>query len=623
MNPTSPAIRIGAACILTIVLALPAASQQAPTGYPRLGFYGSIRGNGYPFYGPDSVLDVGVLDQVSRYDEIILDVNPIWPYRPDVLQALRARNPNAKYLGYVVGQNIWNAYDRDSLVHYPTRYRRIADNNDGRLYDKRGGLFYAGNVNLAKKGPLGNYIVADSLALLWKNVTYDSGVWDGIFFDILCDEMNWTQASGDSIDFLRAGYPSFAEFNQGWMAATDTIAARLRRWCGPNYIMVGNCALGTKYTTFNGWMREGFPYQAGGDWYSNMFWEPGGYMTDERRFLPPRHNYIFSFQVGTDPYSYNNNRIMRFGLGSASLGDGFGVFAAQDRDAFHSDYHTWWFDEFAVDLEAGGVSSTSRQHAHWLGQALSDMYQMIWISDEPDGVTNPDFETSANSGWLFGRNIPATLVRDSTTAGHGRSSAHINIPVADPIDWKVNFFTATPFEIYPWNTYSATFWIKASSPRTLPVMMSRLNGPQVLARMVDVSTEWRQVQIPFYTYANEGSVVLGFYLAKDAGDVWIDDVHFQAGVSNVYRRDFQHGTVLVNTSASAYAQVPMERSFKRILGIRDPGTNDGSPVTTASVAPSDALFLISTDDPYPPATVRSLRVVGSGSGPPPPDGPHQ
>jgi len=592
------------------------ADAAAPRGFPRLGFYGSIRGNGYPFYNApiDSSLRDSVVEMVSRYEEISLDINPIYPYRPDIIAAIKQRNPSAKVLGYVVGQDIWPAADRDSLRHYPTRYRRLMDNNDGWLYSKlTGQKYYAGNVNLAKRDAQGTLIIADSLALLWKENLIDPGIWDGVFFDILCDEMSWTQTEGDSIDFVRAGYSTFEDFNASWRAATDTIAVRLRNWGGPDFIMVGNCALGTKYSTFNGWMREGFPYQAGGDWYSNMFQEPGGYITDERNFQEPRSNYIFSFQVGSEPYLSTNTRIMRFGLGSSTLADGFGVFAVQNRDAFTGDYHEWWYDEYAVDLDTG-TSSESIEHTGWLGQALTPFYQMIWAGQNPEGVLNSGFETSVTDSWSFFSGTPSSRSRDVSTAAVGSSSARIDIQQASAIDWNVSFQTNIGIPITPFANYAATFWMKASTPRTIPIVISRTNSQQLLVRQVQVTTEWAQYQIPFLSYDNQvpaNGARISFFLGKDAGSVWLDDVHFQFGLSTVYRRDFQNGIVLVNPSFQAGADVVLPRPFRRILGDKDPFINDGSSSQVQYVGPADALFLIG-DDMYPPARVLDLQQAPTG-----------
>ncbi|MEO5988668.1 MAG: carbohydrate binding domain-containing protein, partial [Candidatus Eisenbacteria bacterium] len=538
---------------------------NAPENYPRLAFYGSIRGNGFPFYNAplDSALNDTVITNVGRFNEVILDVNPIWPFRPDVVQALKAKNPRTKFLAYVVGQDIWMAADRDSFRHYPTRLRRIVTNNNAWLLSKRTrDKYFGGNINLAKRNAAGQLFIADSLALLWKEVTIDSGIWDGIFYDILCDEMGWLQADGDSVDYVAAGYPSFQAFNDSWKEATNMIGNKMRQWGGPGFVMVGNCALGTKYTTFNGWMREGFPYQAGGDWYSNMFWKPGGYITDEENFRAPLHNYIFSFQVGTDNYSDNNCRIARYGLGSATLASGYGVFGGQDRDAFHADYHNWWYDEYAVDL-ATGRGSESITNTGWLGQPLSDYYQMVWVGTEPEGVRNPDFETSVIDGWNLWTQIPGTRTRDTTTAGLGRSSVRVDIPTANAVNWMVNLNCPLDIPLEPFNSYSVTFWVKASTIRTLPVIIAPLGGSgSWFDRNVTVGTEWKHVQVPLYNTTREGAISLQFYVAKDAGSIWFDDVHVQKGTTTVYRRDFQNGSVLVNTSADQYSEVQMERPFR-------------------------------------------------------------
>ena len=611
--------RIGAVAlllVLTAACAFAANAPVAPHGYPRLAFYGSIRGNGYPFYNAplDSTLNDTTLNAVSRFEEIILDINPIWPYRPDIIRQLRRRNPNAKILAYVVGQDIWNARDVDSLNHYPTRYRRLVDNNNGWLFSKKTGQkYFAGSVNLAKKDAAGRYVIADSLALLWKSDTIDPGpgIWDGIFYDILCDDMSWPQAGGDSVDFARAGYASFDDFNRGWHAATDTIATLMRNFGGPNFIMVGNCALGTKYSLFNGWMREGFPYQAGGDWYSNMYWAPGGYFTDEKSFTPPRHNFIFSFQVGLDQYSYNNCRVMRLGLGSAALADGFGVFGGQDRDAFHADYHKWWYDEYAVDLQTGRASDKLADTG-WLGQPLSNYYQMVWVGDQPEGVLNGDFEgNNLVNQWTFHQSNPSSFTQDTVVFAHGKASARVDIPQSNPTAWTTNAAAAIQFPLQPYTTYSATVWMKATTPRTIPIVIGVPGQPAMFSRSIEVGTQWRQYQVPFTTVEQSGNVALDFFFAKDAGSVWLDDVHFQQGISTVYRRDFQHGCVLVNSSTDNSADVKMERSFRRILGISDPATNDGSIGTHQFVPPSDAVFLLG-DDVSPPAQVKDLHQVPTG-----------
>ncbi|MEO5987486.1 MAG: putative glycoside hydrolase [Candidatus Eisenbacteria bacterium] len=594
------------ATLLSGTLSVSGAAQ----GYPRLGLYGSIMGDGYPYVLANGSLDTTAIAQVARYDEVILDVNPITPYRPDVLAALRARNPDIRLLAYVLGHDIWNAADPDSLNHYPTRYRRLVRDAGGFLYNSVTNNYYPGvSVNLAKRDLSGRFVVAEGLADLIHEVAIQSGVWDGVFFDVFCHSITWSQDATRKIDFARAGYASIATFDAAWQAATDTLANRIRRLSGGSPIIVGNCAGSAHTQTFNGWMRENFPYQGGGTWYQNMLTDPQGYFADERDFAQPAHNYIFSAMQGAsgNQYSAENTAKVRFGLASAALGEGYGVFGPSDRVATTAPYHSYWYDEYAVDL-ANGRASNSIAHTGWLGQPLGPQYQMIWAGTNPDAVSNPDFETSATTGWSFSAFAPAaaTIARDLTSAPVGTSSARISVTASSSVSWYVNLTTLNSIAVYPWLQYSVTFWARASAPRTFEVVASNPGGGSVASRNVTVDTQWRHYQVVLQPNASVSSKLV-FYLGAQVGDIWFDDIHFQQGATSLYRRDFQNGTVLVNPS-DQLLQVPLGGTFQRILGLVAPGINDGATVTSVSVNPNDALFLLSPNtDIIPPAAVNDMR----------------
>jgi Hypothetical glycosyl hydrolase family 15 len=59
----------------------------------------------------------------------------------------------------------------------------------------------------------------------------------------------------------------------------------------------------------------------------------------------------------------------------------------------------------------------------------------------------------------------------------------------------------------------------------------------------------------------------------------------------VFRRDFEHGIVMVNTSAVPVT-VPLERPFTKLKGKQDPVANDGSRVDSVNVGPQDAVILM-------------------------------
>jgi hypothetical protein len=580
--------------IVAFGLARPGAARAE--GYPRLGLYGSMAGDGYPFIdnGSDALQDT-TLDAVARYHEVIVDASPISEYRPDVLTALRARRPDIKLFAYVLAHSIWNPSTTDTLVQYPARYYRLVRDMGGWLYDTSGDYFWMSRVNLAKRDFSGRFIVAEALADLFYDVVVSPGIWDGVFIDVYCKSILWMETPTEHIDFARAGYPSIAAFDAAWAAAIDTLGDRLRRRAGPVVEMVGNCAQSTNYGSFNGWMRENFPFQNGGDWYQNMFRDLGGYFPDDTRFRAPRSNYLFTAMTGNDPYAGTNLRKARFGLASAALGSGYAVFGPPARAPRPYPYHMYWFDEYAVDL-ATGRSSPNFGHTGWLGQPLGPYSQMIWLGAGPDAVSNPDFETDVTTGWGFSASIPATLERDASTAAVGSASAHVNLPAAGSFSWAVAFNSSDVTTVLAYQPYSATFWARASAPRTITVAVSTL-----AATDIPITTEWRRYQVTLVPQSS-GNATLQFFLADAAGDVWLDDIHFQAGASNVYRRDFQNGIVLVNPSAQTMT-VALERDYRKILGARDLVANDGSTVTQVTVYPSDAVFLIGDDRIAPNAVL--------------------
>jgi Carbohydrate binding domain/Hypothetical glycosyl hydrolase family 15 len=591
-------------CAAFAALCVLAASPVEAARYPRLGLYGSMYGDGFPLWDANGVLQAAALDQIARYDEVVLDASPITPYRPDAAEALRARNPDIRLLAYVTGHTIWRAANPDSDVHFPTRYRRLIDNNQGWLYNTGGQYFSIGNVNLAKRVG-GRYVVAEGLADLFYDAIVTTGIWDGIFFDTYCNSILWADSPAERIDYQRAGFTSLAQFDVHWRAAQDTLGNRLRRLSGSSFLLVGNCGSGEDYASLNGWMRENFPHQAGGTWYLNLFRDPGGYMVDEARFRAPTSNWIFTAtDTNQNHYSAANAKKMRFGFASAALGGGYGTWGPSSRNTRPLPYHTWWYDEYAVDL-ATGRSSAQIQHTGWLGDAVGSLRQMVWVGTSPDAVSNPDFETSVTTGWTFSAFVPATLTRDATTAARGVASARITIPTAAALDWQVNLRTISTLNVGSGQTYAATFWVKASSPRQVVVSARDPSSGGVRASATfAVSTVWTQVQMLFVPTSN-GPVQLAFNVGLTAGNIWFDDVHLQAGATNVWRRDFQNGTVLVNPS-SYNLTIPLERSFRKILGTVDPGVNNGATVNQVTVPANDALFLIG-DDRIPPAAVKDLR----------------
>ena len=604
------AVTMLVACSVTLWTALAPAQD-----FPRLALYGDAFYDGWPLLDANGDADPDVLDMHARHHVVILDPWPITPFRPEIAAAIRARRPDVELLGYVNGHYTWNPTFPDSLNNFPMRQKRLIRDLDGYLYNQYGEYFgtrvevYT-NVNLAKRDAGGRFVVAEALAQLFYDAVYATGTWDGLFIDTFCDDIGWVQGYGETIDLARAGYPDWDSFAAAWRAGVDTLASRTRRLCGDAAIISGNCGLNTRYALFNGWMRERFPFQGGGNWYENMFRDPGGYFVDEARHRAPVRNFIFgAIEHNTNPYTASGNRIERFTVGSTALGNGFAIVSVPGRHARNDPHHEWWFDEYAVDLTTG-TASPALAHTGWLGQPLGPAHQMVWVGTNPDAVTNPDFEVDL-SGWNLGSGVGSTLLLDPSTSGSGAVSARVTVPVAGTVPYATTLRTTGSIPVSQYQAYSATFWAKADRPRSAFAVAGRTSGGGSYgSRKFDLTTEWRRYQMIIVAQGS-GTAELQFHLAGEVGDVWLDDVHFQQGVTNLWRRDFQNGIVLVNPDIAPMT-VPLERSYRRIQGVTDPITNDGAIVTQITVPPSDARFLIG-DDQIPPAAVNDLRPLPPGA----------
>lgn len=596
------------AAVLTALLvpafAVPAGAQS----YPRLGLYGSILGDWRPYVLPGGALDTVNIARAARYHAVVLDAYPVSPYRPDVVEAMRARNPQSRFLAYVLADDIWQVADSDSTRHLPTLIRRTVRDLDGFLYENTGAEYVPTNINLAKRVG-GRFVVAEAMADLFRDRVIATGTWDGLFVDVFCHTVGWTSVgTGRTIDHVRAGYPSLAALDAAWSEASDTLAARLHRAAPPGFELVGNCGPSAEHEWFNGWMRENFPLQQGGTWASNMLGDvtSRGYLRDDLDYLSPPRNWILSIANTTPGQQYDafNTQQVRYGLASASLGDGLFAFGPGAKTLREAPYHEWWYDEYAVDL-ATGRSSEAQPHTGWLGAAQGAARTMVWVSTAPDAVTNPGFESSVSSGWTFGRFAPAaaTIVRDVTTAAVGTASAHVSVTSASTVGWHVNLTSVGQLALQAGVQYSVTFWCKASGPRIVEVVAGNSGGRAFVA----VDTEWRQYQAVLTPTTSMSAPVI-FFLGLQTGDVWFDDVHFQAGTTSVWRRDFANGIVLVNPGDRPL-DVRLEGPFRRLLGTRAPVVNDGSVSDVQTVGARDALFLLRSDlDTTPPAGVRDLRI---------------
>jgi hypothetical protein len=336
-----------------------------------------------------------------------------------------------------------------------------------------------------------------------------------------------------------------------------------------------------------------------------MLDNPRGYLPEQALYRQPAYGHLFAASDNPNtPYTAMSAREVRFVLGSAALGEGFGIYAPANLDISSYPYHTWWYDEYAVDLKTGR-STSGLINTGWLGAPVGLAHQMVWVGTNPDASTNPDFESDLN-GWVFNSFDPgASFTRVTDTAARGSASARVAIATPMP-DYGTRVETTGRIFVTAGEGVSATFWAKAEAPREITLMIGPVSTAPVATARTTIGTTWQQYQVVL-TPSYSSSVGLQFWLGDSPIDVWIDDVHLQSGTTSVYRRNFQNGIVLVNPGGTALT-LPLERPYQKLTGIVDPLTNNGASVTQVTLQPSDALFLIGTDI-IPPAAIGDMRVV--------------
>ena len=84
-----------------------------------------------------------------------------------------------------------------------------------------------------------------------------------------------------------------------------------------------------------------------------------------------------------------------------------------------------------------------------------------------------------------------------------------------------------------------------------------------------------------------GSICSG---GQDLPTVWLDDINLKAGEAGVYRRDFEHGIVLVNTLDNSKT-VDLGGTFRHIRGEQDPTVNNGALATHLTLLAKDAIIM--------------------------------
>jgi hypothetical protein len=246
---------------------------------------------------------------------------------------------------------------------------------------------------------------------------------------------------------------------------------------------------------------------------------------------------------------------MRFGLAFTLMSDGY--FSHELGDTDHG--QDWWYDE--LDYKLGAP----------LGPA-----QGITVGQAGDRelMQNGGFEDALAGTWSLWcdtqSGCAATAERDTRFPHSGNAAARITI--TGPGRQGGIEFTQSQRSLEQGRSYRLTFWARASRPMELLVISSK-GSPDWdnygLSQTVPLTTQWQSVSLTFEATGTVQDARIQFLFGGQTGQVWIDEVSLQERGEAVFRRDFEHGLVLLNGTRRRQT-VDVGEGFARLQGEQAP-----------------------------------------------------
>jgi hypothetical protein len=230
----------------------------------------------------------------------------------------------------------------------------------------------------------------------------------------------------------------------------------------------------------------------------------------------------------------------------------------------------------------------------WLGQPLGSAAQVALTTSSE--LANGGFDAGL-SPWVLGVSSPAaaSVAADTSTAVDGGASARITVTNPAPsAGWDVALQQQN-FSLVAGNSYTISFYAKSSTGQTISVSVQRAVSPWTTrtSQYFTLTNTWQRYTAAFTAPATESAVKLTFNVGSSAGTVWLDGTSLQRGDSNLWRRDFSNGTVLLNAT-NAPVTVNLGSGYRRIQGTQDRVTNSGAAVSSVTVPAQDAVLLVKT-----------------------------
>ncbi len=308
-------------------------------------------------------------DKLASYDLLVI-IPEIRYYNPDFFAYARAKNPNIIILPYIYSAqvNIEGLDDsasdlKRSFFEAATAERYLYTSTHQRVDVWKNIIF---SMNVTTDWP-------DVWPQVVKQKVLDTGLWDGIFYDVV--EGSTTHYANGDIDINNDGVRDDPEtINRAWRHGMGRLLTNTRSVIGPSYYIVINGSSVAEYQApINGRMFESFPtpWEGRGRWIDTM----SLYAAQAAQNTTPLTTIINT--TTRDKGSQYDYQLMRYGLASALLGNGYSSF-----DFGSSDHHqVWTYDEYNASLGRPIASAVD------IINNSSNIVPSVWRRDFEQGAT--------------------------------------------------------------------------------------------------------------------------------------------------------------------------------------------------------------------------------------------
>ncbi len=283
--------------------------------------------------------------ELAKWDVLILDMET-QENSPESLRLIRRLNPDVVILAYITSQEIIDDVERTAGYTGARLRQKLRDSISPEwwLKDASGnkimnwpGTYMLNLSDIAPKNSASQRFHEFLPDFVFQNIV-SSGMFDGIFYDNTWGDVTWVNPN---LDLNCDGQSeSCTDADRAWARGFKKMLEKSRSLFGNDFIIVGNGNVYFDYQgLLNGMMLESFPspWENGGKWSGSM----ETYFKLDEVNLKPALNIINVNKKNELDY-----KSMRFGLGSALLGNGFYSF---DYDVTNHT-QTWWYDEYSVNL---------------------------------------------------------------------------------------------------------------------------------------------------------------------------------------------------------------------------------------------------------------------------------